>query len=122
MSLANPGEMTANGDMNQATPYCIVLTTTANEEQAETLARQIVEARLGACVQIQPIKSFYRWQGALCAEPEWQLSIKTRQARFAALAQFISAHHPYDTPEIVQIPITAGSDDYLRWIDDGTQD
>ena len=108
--------------MAQATPCCIVLTTTANEAQAETLARQIVEARLGACVQIQAIKSFYRWKGALCAEPEWQLSIKTAQARFEALAQFIVAHHDYETPEIVQIPIRAGSDDYLRWVGEATQD
>ena len=108
--------------MAQATPCCIVLTTTANEAQAETLARQIVEARLGACVQIQPVKSFYRWKDALCAEAEWQLSIKTPQARFEALAQFISAHHAYETPEIVQIPVSAGSGDYLRWVDEATQD
>ena len=107
--------------MNPAEPYCIVLTTTASEAQAETLARQIVQARLGACVQIQPLKSFYRWKGALCTEPEWQLSIKTRQALFEALAQFITAHHAYETPEIVQIAIAAGSLAYLRWLDDETQ-
>ena len=105
-----------------AKPCCIVLTTTASEAQAETLARQIVEARLGACVQIQAIKSFYRWEGALCAEAEWQLSIKTPQARFEALAQFISTHHAYETPEIVQIPIIAGSGDYLRWVDEATRE
>ena len=105
-----------------AKPCCIVLTTTASEAQAETLARQIVEARLGACVQIQPVRSFYRWKDALCAEPEWQLSIKTPQARFEALAQFIGARHDYETPEIVQIPISAGSGDYLRWVDEATQD
>ena len=107
--------------INTSSAHCIVLTTTASETQAETLARLIVEAKLGACVQIHPLKSVYRWKGALCAEPEWQLSIKTRQARFEALAQFITAHHPYETPEIVQIPITAGSAAYLRWLDDGTQ-
>lgn len=107
--------------MTDASAYCIVLTTTASQQQAETLARQIVETRLGACVQIQSVKSFYQWQGALCAEPECRLSIKTRRDRYAALAQFISAQHPYDTPEIVQIPITAGSSDYLRWLDEGTQ-
>ena len=106
--------------MNSATPYCIVLTTTASEAQAETLARLIVEARLGACVQIHPLKSFYRWKGALCAEPEWQLAIKTRQSRFEELARFITAYHAYETPEIMQIPITAGSAAYLRWLDDET--
>ncbi|MFC5519748.1 divalent-cation tolerance protein CutA [Polaromonas jejuensis] len=116
-----PNEL-AKDDMKNATPYCIVLTSTASEAQAETLARQIVEARLGACVQIQPIRSFYQWQGQLCAEPEWQLSIKTQQARYQELEQFILARHAYETPEIVQIPITAGSKDYLRWVDAGTQD
>ena len=104
-----------------ATSYCIVLTAMASEAEADALARQIVEARLGACVQILPVKSIYRWKGALCSEPEWQLSIKTRQARFEALAQFITAHHAYETPEILQIPITAGSAAYLRWVDAETQ-
>ena len=106
--------------MKDETPYCIVLTTMPDEAQADTLATRIVEAGLGACVQIQPVRSVYRWQGQLCREPECLLLIKTRQARFEALAQFIRAHHPYETPEIVQIPITAGSSDYLRWVDAGT--
>ena len=110
-----------NEDITSAGAYCIVLTTTAGEAQADALAKQIVEARLGACVQIQPLKSVYRWQGALSVEPEWQLSIKTRQARFEALARFITAHHAYETPEIVQVPIAAGSAAYLRWVDDETQ-
>ena len=114
--------MTSSNQHPAAPPYCLVLTSMASEAQAETLARQIVEARLGACVQIQPIRSFYRWEGKLCAEPEWQLAIKTRQARYPELEQFIRAHHGYETPEIVQIPITAGSGDYLRWIDAGTEE
>jgi periplasmic divalent cation tolerance protein len=101
--------------------YCVVLTTTATSEEAENLARGIVEARLGACVQIQAIRSIYRWQGALCDESEFRLSVKTRQAQFAALEHFIRAHHSYETPEIVQVPITAGSAAYLQWIDECAQ-
>lgn len=101
--------------------YCVVLTTTATADEAQSLARGIVEARLGACVQIQPIQSIYRWQGALCNESEFRLAIKTRQAQSAALEHFIREHHSYETPEIVQIPITAGSAAYLQWIDEGTQ-
>jgi periplasmic divalent cation tolerance protein len=101
--------------------YCVVLTTTATAEEAQSLARGIVEGRLGACVQIQAIRSIYRWQGALCDESEFRLSVKTRQAQFAALENFIRAHHNYETPEIVLIPITAGSVDYLQWVDEGTQ-
>lgn len=101
--------------------YCVVLTATATAEEAESLARGIIEAQLGACVQIQAIRSIYRWQGALCNESEFRLSIKTRQARFVALERFIRARHSYETPEIVQIPITAGSAAYLQWIDEETQ-
>lgn len=101
--------------------YCLVLTTVSTALQAETLARQIVETGLGACVQIEAIRSIYRWQGALCDEPEQRLSIKTRTARFEALERFIRAHHSYETPEIVQLPITAGSVAYLQWVDEGTQ-
>jgi len=106
-------------DSNQV--YCLVLTTTATAEEAQSLARGIVEARLGACVQIQPIQSIYRWQGRLCDETEFRLSVKTLRARYAALAHFIVAHHSYETPEIVQVPITAGSAAYLQWIAEGTQ-
>ena len=67
------------------TPYCLVLTTVPSEERAQTLAREIVEARLGACVQIDHIHSVYRWDGQLCSEPECRLMIKTRNARFEVL-------------------------------------
>ena len=111
----------ASTPSNSNKAYCLVLTTTATAEEAQSLARGIVEAGLGACVQIQPIQSIYRWQGRLCNEAEFRLSIKAGQAHYAALERFISAHHSYETPEIVQIPITAGSAAYLQWLDEETQ-
>jgi periplasmic divalent cation tolerance protein len=107
---------------SQPPAYCVVLTTVSTAQQAGELARQIIEARLGACVQIETIRSIYRWQGAVCDEPEHRLSIKTQQAKFAALDQFIRARHSYETPELVQIPITAGSAGYLQWLDDELKD
>ena len=101
--------------------YCLVLTTVSTAQQAEALARQIVEAGLGACVQIEAIRSIYRWRGVLCDEAEQRLSIKTRVDRFEALERFIRAHHSYETPEIVQVPMTAGSAAYLQWVDEGSQ-
>lgn len=92
------------------------MTTVSTQEQADALARSLVEGRLAACVQIQPIRSLYRWKGETCAEPEFLLLIKTAADRFAAIEQHIKAHHPYETPEIVQVPITAGSAEYLGWI------
>ena len=98
------------------TAYCMVQTALASEAQAEALARLIVGARLGACVQLQPIRSFYRWQNEVRDESEFLLQIKTRQACYPALEAFICAHHSYETPEIVQLPIVAGSADYLQWL------
>jgi periplasmic divalent cation tolerance protein len=106
--------------MPEEPPYCVVQTTVSSQAQAEALARLIVEARLGACVQLQPIRSFYRWpnevQSEVRDEAEILLQIKTRQACYPALEAFIRAHHSYETPEIVQLPIVAGSADYLQWL------
>lgn len=96
--------------------FCVVMTTTASTTDAEALAQGIVQARLAACVQVQSIKSFYVWKDQACAENECLLIIKTRTALYSALEGFLRAHHGYETPEIVQLPITAGSDDYLRWV------
>ncbi|MDP3700701.1 MAG: divalent-cation tolerance protein CutA [Hylemonella sp.] len=101
-------------------PYCMVQTALASEAEAAELARGIVQARLGACVQLQAIRSFYVWQGQAHDAPEWLLSIKTRGALYPALEAYIREHHPYETPEIVQLPITAGSAAYLAWLDENT--
>jgi periplasmic divalent cation tolerance protein len=94
----------------------LVLTTVATEQAANDLSHSIVSARLAACVQIQPVRSVYRWKGEVCAEPEWQLAIKTTAGRYADLELHIRANHAYETPEIVCLPIAAGSPDYLAWI------
>ena len=104
------------GKSPEKTAYCVVQTALASEAQAEALAQLIVGARLGACVQLQPIRSFYRWQNEVRDESEFLLQIKTRQACYPALEAFICAHHSYETPEIVQLPIVAGSADYLQWL------
>ncbi len=100
--------------------HCVVQTTLPSEAQAAELARAIVQARLGACVQVQAIRSFYVWQERAHDEAEWLLAIKTRCVLYAALETFIRERHPYETPEIVQLPIAAGSAAYLGWIDGNT--
>ena len=99
---------------------CIVLTSLGTEDGAEQLAEAIVAARLAACVQVQRVRSFYEWEGKMQREPEWLLVIKTRGLRYAALEAFIRAHHTYQVPEIVQLPISAGSADYLQWLRAGS--
>jgi periplasmic divalent cation tolerance protein len=96
--------------------YVVVLTTVGTKQFANDLAQSIVEARLAACVQIQAVQSVYRWKGKVCAEPEWQLAIKTTDAKYAELERHIRANHSYETPEIVRMPIAGGSAEYLAWI------
>lgn len=100
--------------------HCVVQTTLASEADAAALARRIVQAGLGACVQLQAIRSVYVWQDEAHDEAEWLLSIKTRSALYPALAAWLHAHHPYATPEIIQLPISAGSAAYLAWVDAAT--
>jgi periplasmic divalent cation tolerance protein len=85
------------------------------------LARGIVAAKAGACVQVVPIRSFYRWDNAVQDDPEWQLQIKTSDSRLEALMEHIKANHTYDVPEIIATPIIGGNDAYLTWVDDETR-
>lgn len=103
--------------MNSA--FCIVTTSLGTEDEAETLAAEIVEQRLAACVPVQRVRSLYRWQDTLHREPEWVLHIKTLEARYAALESFILERHSYETPEIIRMPVAGGSAGYLSWVEGG---
>ena len=95
----------------------IVLTTTPNAEEGETLARKIVEARLAACVQVlPPMKSFYVWEGAVQTDDENLLLIKTLPEKFDELKDFIEANHSYSVPEIVALEAAKVSDNYFDWL------
>ncbi len=97
--------------------YLQVTTTVDSKDQADALARGLVGARLAACVQVLgPIASTYWWQGAVETAEEWLCLVKTTSDRFDALAAHVDANHPYDVPELVATPVTAGSDAYLRWV------
>lgn len=100
----------------------MVMTAVGSEAAAEVLAQQLVEAKLAACVQVMPVKSFYVWQGESRKDAEYLLLIKTRAALYAQVESFILTHHPYDTPEILQVPVTAGSSAYLQWLGASTRD
>ena len=97
--------------------FGIVFMTCATKQQAQALAESILRERLAACVQIECIESRYWWDGALCRDDEWRLTAKTRVDRFAALQRHVCAHHEYDTPQVLLVPVEAGSEAYLAWID-----
>ena len=95
----------------------VVLTTTPNSEEAERLARAIIDTKLAACVQILPkMTSVYFWEGKVQTEPEHLLLIKTLEEKFDELSAFIKSNHSYDVPEIVAIEAEKVSDDYVNWV------
>jgi len=97
--------------------YLQVMTTTSREADAERIARVLLEKRLAACVQIVgPVTSLYWWKENLETSEEWLCSIKTSEGQYAALEKAIRKVHPYEVPEIVALPIVAGSKDYLKWL------
>ena len=96
----------------------IVLTTTGSREEAEKIARALVERRLAACVNILgPIHSVYRWQGKVESADEHLLLIKTTAARFDSVAKAIRELHSYELPECIELSIQGGSAEYLEWIE-----
>lgn len=99
-----------------------IVTTTEREEDARRIADLLVKERLAACVQIVgPVTSVYRWQDKIESAQEWQCLIKTRQALVDDVADAIREVHPYEVPEIVAVPIVAGSREYLTWLEEQTQ-
>jgi periplasmic divalent cation tolerance protein len=97
--------------------YLVVTTTLAARDQAEALARAVVTVRLAACAQVSgPVRSVYWWQGAVEDADEWVVTLKTTADGYAALERFILDEHPYEVPEIVATPITAGNPAYLAWL------
>jgi periplasmic divalent cation tolerance protein len=98
--------------------YLQVTTTTETKEQAERIAQYLVETRLAACVQITgPITSIYRWKGKVENAQEWLCLIKTQDDLYGKVEAAIKSLHPYETPEIIAVPIVKGSKEYLKWID-----
>lgn len=95
----------------------LVMTNLPDLPSADALARYLVEQRLAACVnRLSPVHSVYRWQGKVEEAAEISLLIKTTQARYRELEEAINQHHPYELPEIIAIPVSAGLPDYLRWV------
>ncbi|WP_408525095.1 divalent-cation tolerance protein CutA [Paraburkholderia fungorum] len=99
----------------------LILTTAPDAAVAQKLAADALAARLCACVtQLGAVQSSYHWQGAIESAQEIQLLFKTSAARALELEQYIQAHHPYDTPEILSWQATASAA-YGQWITAETQ-
>ena len=102
---------------------CQVVTTVDAEGVARELARGAVAARLAACAQLAgPMISVYWWHDAVTSATEWQIVFKTTAESYPALAAFLRAHHPYDVPEILCLPISGGDATYLAWLAEQVRD
>ncbi len=100
----------------------VIFTTIHSIDEAENLAKQIIEAKLAACVQIlPPIKSYYFWEGKVRNDPEYLLLVKTIEEKYAELEAFINKNHSYDVPEIVAVSSEKVSQKYLAWINEFLQ-
>ncbi|HEY1342494.1 MAG TPA: divalent-cation tolerance protein CutA [Bryobacteraceae bacterium] len=100
------------------TDKIVVLSTCASEEEAERIARALVEARLAACVNVTArVRSVYRWQGAVETADEWMLVIKSSRDRFEALRAVLEKAHSYEVPEVIALPVVDGAKNYLNWLD-----
>ncbi len=99
--------------------YRLVLVTCANHIQAKLIARSVVEKRLAACVNILriPIESHYRWKGRVEKARELLLLVKTTAGKLRSLEREVKRLHSYDTPEFIALPIVAGSESYLAWLE-----
>jgi periplasmic divalent cation tolerance protein len=100
------------------TDKIVVFSTCSTPEEAAQIARKLIEERLAACVNVAPrIRSFYRWKGAIEESDECLLIIKSSRDRFERLRVELEKVHTYEVPEVVAVPVTAGSPNYLNWIE-----
>ncbi|MES1257865.1 MAG: divalent-cation tolerance protein CutA [Acidobacteriota bacterium] len=96
----------------------VVFSTCDSAEEAERLARQLVEARLAACVNvISQLRSYYRWNGRVQSSTECMLIIKSSRELFEQLRLKLESVHSYELPEVLALPIVAGSPNFLAWLD-----
>ena len=96
----------------------VVLITTSGEEEAHSIAELLVTERKAACVNIVPgVDSLFRWEGKLDSARESLLMVKTKGSLFPEVVELVKGTHSYEVPEIIALPIVAGSEDYLKWLD-----
>ena len=104
---------------SESNDQIVVLMTASNGDEATLIADTLVERKLAACVQIlPPMTSIYIWKGEVQRESEILLLAKSTRVKFDELERAVREIHSYETPEIIALPIVAGSQSYLRWLSD----
>ncbi len=101
--------------------YIIIKTTFENKKDAEEIAKKLIESKLGACVQISEIESYYKWNGKVENSKEYKVEIKTTEENYKKIEELILKNHKYEIPEIVSYKLNNGSKKYLDWIKEETK-
>lgn len=101
--------------------YCIVMSTFENEDQANVIIEAVLKENLAACIQTTGISSHYTWNGEICHDKEILVLFKTPACHYDELKEKIKSMHPYETPEIIKVPIEDGLPAYLGWMDEVTK-
>jgi len=107
--------------LHQKQEICVVFSTAPAADSA-ALARMLIDRRLVACVNMVPVRSFYRWKGEFCDDEEHLLIIKTRKEKADAVIAAIKTLHPYEVPEIIALPVITGYMPYLEWVHEETRE
>ncbi len=103
------------------TDVLVCLITAPEGEPSAKIARALVEERLAACVNIVPgLRSIYTWEGEVCDDGEALLVVKTRRSLMERLDERLHELHPYDTPELLALPVEKGAEKYLSWVTEAT--
>ncbi len=100
-----------------AAEVLLVISTFPDAETAERISRTLVTEKLAACANIMsPVRSIYHWQGKIEDAAEILVFFKLTASSYEAFEQRVKELHPYDVPEIIALPLSRGSEDYLRWV------
>ncbi|MFA6331704.1 MAG: divalent-cation tolerance protein CutA [Methanoregula sp.] len=108
-------------DMESITGICVILSTVPPAKSAE-IARSLIDRHLVACVNMVPVRSWYSWKGEFCDDGEHLLIAKTEKALAGEVIRAIRELHPYEVPEIIELPVTGGYLPYLEWVHQETRE
>jgi periplasmic divalent cation tolerance protein len=108
--------------MDERPTHVVVLVTASSQDEARAVGRTLVERRLAACVNIVPgVRSLFRWKGEIEDQEETLLVVKSRAELLPSVIEAVKQVHTYTVPEVIALPILAGSADYLAWLDESVE-
>ena len=95
---------------------CVILTTTDNQQVVDKLTISLLEANLAACIQVDNIVSYFKWEGKISSVPEYRIMIKAKSDNYNTIEKMITDTHNYDLPQIIKLDIQDGLPAYLNWV------